>query len=88
MSRPSVPPVQRRRSARDLSRAEYLRPRDVFELYGIPSGTLCTLCTNPDQSKRIPSSLIPGRKGNRGLRLIRRADMEAWIAKHREVAAA
>lgn len=87
MSTPNVPPVQRQRKARDLARAIYLRPRDIFELYGIPTGTLWTLLIHKDATKRIPSSLIPGSRGNRGLRLVKRTDMDAWVEKHRSIAA-
>ena len=79
-----LPPVQRRRTARDLERATWLRPRDVYEIYGIPSSTLHELATLEDEARRLPSSLIPGKHGRRGkggLRLVRRADMEAYIAR-------
>jgi hypothetical protein len=78
---PNVPPVQRRRRARDLARAESLRPRDVFELHGIPASTLRDMCTHPDPAVRLPSLLIPGRQGRRGVRLIKRTDLNAWLEK-------
>ena len=65
-----VPPKPRKKKPRDLTRALTLRPAEVFALYGIPSSTLCGLCKHADPEKRIPSRLIPGRKGRKGLRLI------------------
>lgn len=76
-----LPPVQRKRTTRDLERAVWLRPRDVYELYGIPASTLHEMATREDKSQRLPSSLIPGKRGTRGLRLVRRADLEAYVAR-------
>lgn len=78
----AVPPIQRKRKTRDLASAVTLRPRDVFELYGIPSSTLCRMCKHADAEKRLPSSLILGRQGRKGLRLIKRSDLDAYLAKH------
>ncbi len=64
---------------RDLSAALYLRPRDVWHLYGIASSTICELCQHPDPVKRLPSKKIVGRSGRRGMRLIKRTDIEAWL---------
>lgn len=86
MSGDKLPPVQRRRTSRDLANAVTLRPRDVFDLYGVPSSTLHEWCTR--ESDRLPSSLIPGRKGKRGVRLIKRTDLEEFLQKFRTVSAA
>jgi len=77
----SVPAVQRRRPARDLVTALWLRPRDIFELYGIPSSTLSDLCNHADPAIRIPSVLLAGRNGRRGLRLIKQADFVTYMEK-------
>lgn len=69
----------RKRKSRDLSKAITLRPADVFQLYGIPTSTLCQFCNNPDSTRRLPSRLIPGRKGRRGLRLIQHAELKVWL---------
>ena len=70
-----------KRKVRDLSKAVTLRARDIFDLYGIPSSTLCELANHPDPKKRIPSRLIPGRKGRQGIRLYDRAEFEAYLAR-------
>jgi hypothetical protein len=75
----TIPPVQRRRTARDLANAVTLRPRDVFDLHGVPSSTLHEWCTRDND--RLPSALISARKGKRGVRLIKRTDLEAFIQK-------
>lgn len=69
----------RRKKQRDLSKAEMLRPADVYALYGIPSSTLCQMCNHPDPAKRMPSMLIPGRRGRKGLRLIDHTKLRAWL---------
>lgn len=69
---------------RDLHKAATLRPREVFDLYGIPSSTLCELCKHPDQSKRLPSLLVPGRQGRKGIRLIPHAELRAWLERWRQ----
>lgn len=76
----SVPPQQRRRRARDLTRAVVLRARDIFELYGIPPSTLSELSTHPDATRRPPSRLVMGRGGRKGMRLFPRAEFETWLA--------
>lgn len=78
---PAVPPPQRRRKERDLARAVDLRPRDIFELYGIPASTLCNLATGGDPARRPPSKFIKGRGGRKGIRLFRRDEFEAWLAR-------
>lgn len=79
----SLTSTPRRRKTRDLTKAVTLRPADVFALYGIPSSTLCELCKHPDPDRRIPSSLIPGRCGRKGLRLINHDELRAWLARWR-----
>lgn len=78
---PSVPPPQRKRTARDLANAVTLRPRDIFELYGIPASTLSDLATQPDESRRPPSRLIKGRGGRKGIRLFDHAAFKAWLER-------
>lgn len=73
---------RRRNRGRDLKKALRLRPKDIFELYGIPDSTLCVLCKHPDKSKRPPSVLLPGRKGHRGIRLFEKTKFEAWLDQH------
>lgn len=71
----------RKKKSRDLTKAITLRPAEVFALYGIPSSTLCGLCKNPDPERRLPSKLIPGRKGHKGLRLITHSILLEWMGK-------
>lgn len=66
---------------RDLTRAAHLRARDIFELYGITASTLSTLARDPDPARRVPSRLILGRTGRKGVRLFPRAAFEAWLAR-------
>ena len=77
-------PRRGRNCGRDLRKALRLRPKDIFELYGIPDSTLCLLCKNPDKSKRPPSVKIPGRKGRRGIRLFEKTKFEAWLDEHED----
>ncbi len=72
---------RKKRRVRDLKNAVTLRPRDVYELYGIPTCTLSVLCRHPDPAKRLPSMLIPGRCGRKGLRLINHAKLTVFLEK-------
>lgn len=78
----ATPPVQRRRKARDLAVAIDLRPRDIFDLHGIPSSTLHELCTR--EKDRLPSRLIPGRGGKRGVRLVKKTDLHEFLERYRQ----
>ena len=75
---PKVPVVQRRRTERELARALWLRPRDIYEIYGISPSTLHELATRPDE-RRLPSRLIPGKSGRRGIRLVNRQELDGWL---------
>jgi hypothetical protein len=74
----AVPPVQRRRTARDLAVAKELRPRDIWDVYGIAPSTLCVLATHEDAARRPLSRFIRPRGGRKGLRLFDKAAFEAW----------
>jgi len=78
---PAVPPVQRRRTVRELSRALWLRPRDIYELYGLSPSMLCDLANHAEASRRPPSRLIHGRGQKKGVRIFNRAEFEAWLAR-------
>jgi hypothetical protein len=56
-----------------------LRPRQIREIYGIPPSTLRDLIL----CGRLPSVKLPGRKGNKGSRLVLVSDIEALLARHR-----
>lgn len=71
----------RRRRERDLTKAVCLRPADVFALYGIPPSTLHDLCNQTDPARRLTSTLIQGKKGKRGLRLVNHDTLRAYLAK-------
>jgi len=77
----TVPAPQRRRVARDLTRATWLRPWDVRELYGIPQSTLCHYATKLPMERRPESHFIPGRGGRKGIRLFPRGAFEAWLRR-------
>jgi hypothetical protein len=80
----SNPPRGRyRKRFRDLGKAETLRPREIYERFGIPESTLSGYFFHPDPRIRLESILIPGRKGRKGIRLVFRADLEAWLGRWR-----
>lgn len=69
------------RRTRNLRDAVMLRPREVFELYGIPPSTISDLCRHTDPARRLPSTLIPGRGGRKGMRLINHEGLLKWLSK-------
>lgn len=69
---------------RDLTKAVTLRPRDVFDLYGIQPAMVSYMCNHEDPAKRLPSTLVPGRKGHRGMRLIDHGEFRTWLARWKE----
>lgn len=75
------PQARRRRRPGDLSRAIYLRPVEIYELYGISPSKLHELCTDPDPKNRLPSKLIVGTGGRKGMRLIEHAALRRWLDK-------
>jgi hypothetical protein len=72
---------RKKRKTRNLLAAVTLRPAEVFELYGIPSSSLCEYCNDPDPRKRLPSIKIEGRKGRKGSRYINHDILKAWMAQ-------
>lgn len=79
--RKTVLKVASRKRTRDLTNAVTLRPADVFTLYGVPPSTLRDWCLCGPEADRLPSRLIPGRRGRRGVRLIEKAKLDAWLNK-------
>lgn len=77
----SKPDRRRRKRARDLTKALSYRPRDIFDLHGMPPSTVCQLCNHPDPAKRMPSYLIPGRQGRKGARFIPVKEFNEWLDK-------
>lgn len=77
------PGRRRRKPGRDLSKALSYRPRDIFDLHGMPPSTVCQLCNHPDPAKRMPSYLIPGRQGRKGARFIPVKEFNVWLDKWR-----
>lgn len=75
-AKPKSPP-----RPRDLARADTLRARDIYDLYGIAPSTLCWLATHPDAARRPLSRFIRGRGGRRGIRLFPRVAFEQWLAR-------
>ena len=71
-----------KRRTRDLSKAITLRPRDIFDLYGITPSVLCRIANHADSTKRLPSTLIPGRAGRKGVRLVKHDDLRAYLDQH------
>lgn len=59
------------------SSAVMLTPRKIEELYGISPSQVSRYCTR--EIDRLPSTLIRGRNGRRGKRLVRVADLETWL---------
>ena len=72
----------RPKKTRDLSKAVTLRPAEVFALYGIPPATLRDWCTHKEADHKLPSALIQGRAGRKGVRLIKQADLLAYLERH------
>jgi hypothetical protein len=72
----------RRVRTRDLSKAITLRPREVFELYGINQMAVSRLIHHADEKCRLKSTLIPGRCGRKGIRLINHDELRAFLARH------
>jgi hypothetical protein len=81
-------PGGRRRRVRDLSQAITLRPIEIYQLYGIPPSTLCDMCKHNQAARRLPSTLLPGRNGGKGLRLVNHDDLRAYLERFKEGAAA
>lgn len=64
---------------RDLLTAVTLRPAEVEQLYGIGRVTLRNYCIREENP--LPSILIKGRSGRKGVRLIEREKLNAWLAQ-------
>lgn len=77
------PRPRKNKPTRDLSQAITLRPREVYELYGVAASTLHWYLMHPDPNIRLPSIHPPGRRGSRGIILIEKSDLSAWLAKHK-----
>lgn len=76
--------AKRKLKARDLTKAVTLRPRDIFDLYGIQPAMVCFMANHEDPAKRLPSILVPGRMGHRGMRLIDHAEFRTWLARWKQ----
>ncbi len=61
---------------RDLTKAEWLRPREITDIYGLSQSSISELCT----SKRLPHRKVIGKSGRRGMVFIKREDMDAFMA--------
>lgn len=64
---------------RDLQKAVTLRPADVTALYGVSKVTLRNWCIRAENP--LPSILVKGRNGRKGVRLIERAKLDAWLSQ-------
>lgn len=62
---------------RDLSKAEWLRPADIRDIYGMSKATVSRLTS----SGEVPSVKRKGKNGRMGMVLIRRADMDRFMAE-------
>jgi len=81
----ATPPRKPRRPTRvrtsaELDRAATLRPAEIFARYGIPASSLQRFCTAGPEENRLPSIRIGCWRGRRGVRLVERTDLEAWLA--------
>jgi hypothetical protein len=65
---------------RDLTRAVTLRPAEVEQLYGVNRATLRNWCIRPENP--LPSILVRGKSGRKGVRLIERVKLETWLAQY------
>jgi len=80
--RAKMAPVQRPRNRRgDLTQALFLRPSEIYELYGISPSKLHELCSDPNPAMRLPSKLIKAPGSVKGMRLIEQRALRAWLEK-------
>lgn len=70
-------PAARKKRQRDYSRAEWLRPSDVFAIYGISTTTTWRWCV----AGHVRSVRFGGTKGRKGTRLIEKASVDAYIER-------
>jgi hypothetical protein len=70
----------RLRTREELDRAITLRPAEIFARYGIPATTVQRYCTTLPPENRLPSIRIGAWRGRRGVRLIEKPDLDAWLA--------
>lgn len=78
--RPRRPRTTRRR---DMGRVLWLRVAEVHEVYGIGQHMLHHYATC-DGERRLPSVMIAGTRGRRGVRLFRRDELEQWLERWRQ----
>lgn len=71
----------KKRRVRDLSRAVTLRPMEVYQYYGVAPSTLRDWCLELPEADRLPSRMVPGRQGRRGVRLIEKAVLDKWLER-------
>jgi hypothetical protein len=76
--------AKRKPLVRDLTKAKALRPRDIFNLYGVHPSMTCRACKSTDPEFFLPSVMIEGRKGRQGARYIELGDFETWWAKRKK----
>lgn len=78
--RKAVVKVAPRKRTRDLSNAVWFKMGDLFQYCGAPPSTVRDWCVSLPVADRLPSKLIPGRSGRKGVRLIKKTDLDAWLA--------
>jgi hypothetical protein len=76
--KPRKPRTHHMRTHEQLERAESLRPSEVRLLHGIPPSTLHAYMHLPAEI-RLPSVKIRGIKGSRGMTLVDRVTLKAWL---------
>lgn len=62
---------------RDLSRAEWLRPADIRDIYGISKATVSRLTS----SGEVPAVKRKAKSGRMGMVFVRKTDMDAFMAR-------
>ena len=69
------------RKPRDLLKAEWLRPADIVALTGISKSTVYDMLTATGDA-RLPSVQYKGKGGRKGVRLVKRSEFDAFMARH------
>jgi len=87
----STPVAQKRpRTGRTVAKpgAKALKPAQIDAIYNIPPSSLHFYCATLEPAdERLPSMMLPGKKGRKATRLVKVTDLETWLARHQVRAA-
>lgn len=74
--------------AAKIEKKKALKPAQIKELYSIPPSSLHYYCTKLPEGRRLPSFMLPGRGTRCDTRLVYVHELEIWLEKFRQSAAA